>query len=113
MSNQSSNNQEQPLNSEEVAAKLTIFVDNEGNIAYNCDWEPTEEGIIGVASIFYKILIDELPAKIFEEMRGQCVLNNAESDFMAIEELLHQYMALDSDDSNESVVVPPDKITNL
>tara|TARA_R110000824_G_scaffold140403_1_gene306264 strand:- start:3 stop:344 length:342 start_codon:yes stop_codon:yes gene_type:complete len=113
MSNQSSNNQEQPLNSEEVAAKLTIFVDNEGNIAYNCDWEPTEEGLIGVASIFYKILIDELPTKIFEEMKGQCVLNNAESDFMAIEGLLHQYAALDDDDSNGSVVVPPDKITNL
>jgi hypothetical protein len=113
MNNQSSNNQEQPLNSEEIAAKLTIFVDNEGNIAYNCDWEPTEEGLVGVASIFYKLLIDEMAVKIFEEMKGQCVLNNAESDFIAIEGLLHEYVALDGDDSSESVVVPPDKITNL
>ena len=113
MNNQSSNNQEHFLNSEEVAAKLTISVDNEGNIAYNCDWEPTEEGLIGVASIFYKVLVDELPVKIFEEMRGQCVLNNAESDFMAIENLLQQYIAIDSDSNDESVVVPPDKITNL
>ena len=69
MNDQSPSSQEQYHNSEEIAAKLTIFVDNEGNIAYNCDWEPTEEGLIGVASIFYKILIDELPVKIFEEMR--------------------------------------------
>ena len=106
-----SNNQDPSPSSEEISAKLTIFVDNEGTIAYNCDWEPTEAGLVGVAAIFYKLLLDDMPSKIFDEIRGQCVLNNAETDFIAIESLLQQYATLDQ--NNDSVVVPPDKITNL
>ena len=113
MNNQSSNNQDPSHNSEEIAAKLIIFVDNEGNIAYNCDWEPNEAGLIGVAAIFYKLLLDNLSVKIFEEIKGQCVLNNTETDFMAIEGLLHQYAEADGNEDDNSIVVPPDKITNL
>jgi len=113
MNDQSSNSQDPSPSSEEISAKLVIFVDNDGNIAYNCDWEPTEAGLVGVAAIFYKLLLDDLSNKIFEEIKGQCVLNNTETDFMAIEGMLHQYAALDNGDNDDSVVVPPDKITNL
>jgi hypothetical protein len=112
MSEESSNRPDQfPNNSEEVSANLSIFVDNEGNIAYNCDWDSTEEGLIGVASIFYKLILDDLPARIFEEIKEQCVLNNAENDFIAIEGMLQQYSSVTKDE--DSVVIPPDKITNL
>jgi len=100
------------IDSEEIASRLIISVDNSGNISYNCDWEPTEEGLIGVASILYKLLLDDLPIKIFEEIKSQCVLNNAETDIAAIESMMQQYSILSHKDSEE-VVVPPDKMVNL
>ena len=100
------------INSKEIASKLVISVDNAGSISYNCDWEPTEEGLIGVASILYKLLLDDLAIKIFEEIKSQCVLNNTETDFAAIESMMQQYSILNHKDSEE-VVVPPDKMVNL
>tara|TARA_Y100001936_G_C15927171_1_gene587313 strand:+ start:389 stop:736 length:348 start_codon:yes stop_codon:yes gene_type:complete len=96
---------------QDFSAKLTILVDKEGEIVYNCDWEPTDDGLLGVASIFYKLLIDDLGNKIFEEIKNQCVLNNAETDFMAIENIIYKYASIDS--KGDSVVVPPDKITSI
>jgi hypothetical protein len=114
MYNQLSNNPDRPASdSEEVCSKLTIFVDKEGDIAYNCDWEPTEEGLMGVASIFYKLLVDDMPMKIFDEIKAQCVLNNAENDFIAIENLIQQYSTLEGTSDQDDVVVPPDRIINL
>jgi len=100
------------IDSEEIASRLIISVDNSGNISYNCDWEPTEEGLIGVASILYKLLLDDLPIKIFEEIKSQCVLHDAETDIAAIESMIQQYSILSHKDSEE-VVVPPDKMVNL
>lgn len=113
MSAQSSNNPELPTNdSEESCSKLIISVDKEGNVSYNCDWEPSTEGLVGVAAIFYKLLLDDLPVKIFDEIKEQCVLNNTETDFMAIESLIQEYSTLDHKTS-EDVVVPPDRIVSL
>ena len=113
MSAQSSNSPEPPANdSEESCSKLIISVDKEGTVSYNCDWEPSTEGLVGVAAIFYKLLLDDLPAKIFDEIKEQCVLNNTETDFMAIENLIQEYSTLDPK-TNEDVVVPPDRIVNL
>jgi hypothetical protein len=113
MSAQSSNSPELPTNdSEESCSKLVILVDNEGNVSYNCDWEPSTEGLVGIAAIFYKLLLDDLPAKIFDEIKEQCVLNNTETDFMAIENLIQEYSTLDHK-MDEDVVVSPDRIVNL
>jgi len=113
MNKQSSDNPDQQDNNfdEEVCANLSIYVDNEGNIAYNCDWEPTDAGLVAIASIFYKLMVDDLPAKIFEEIKAQCVLNNAETDFMTIESIFYKFAA--NNKNEDSVVVPPDKIINL
>ena len=110
-----SNNQDPSPNnfdSEIIASKLVISVDNSGTISYNCDWEPTQEGLIGVASILYKLLLDDLPIKIFEEIKSQCVLNNAETDFAAIENMIQQY-SISHHQNSEEVVMPPDKMVNL
>ena len=107
MNKPSSDSQEAYINSEEeIAAKLSVFVDNEGEIMYNCDWEPTQEGLIGIASIFYKLLI--------EEVKAQCVSNNTEEDFMAIDNLIKAYSSTQTaTNSNDELVVPPDRIMNI
>tara|TARA_R100001443_G_scaffold4277_2_gene12594 strand:+ start:4546 stop:4893 length:348 start_codon:yes stop_codon:yes gene_type:complete len=115
MNKPSSDSQEAYINSEEeIAAKLSVFVDNEGEIMYNCDWEPTQEGLIGIASIFYKLLIDDLSDQIFEEVKAQCVSNNTEEDFMAIDNLIKAYSSTQTaTNSNDELVVPPDRIMNI
>tara|TARA_R110000824_G_scaffold9932_9_gene44133 strand:+ start:3559 stop:3915 length:357 start_codon:yes stop_codon:yes gene_type:complete len=104
------------IDENEIAAKLSIFVDNDGEVMYNCDWEPTQEGIIGVASIFYKLLVDNLSDQILEEVRSQCVSNGAEDDFMAIGDLIKIYssqQANSPESIDNDVVIPPDRIINI
>ena len=108
---QKSQDQSDNLNLEDLVSQLTIYVDQEGNIAYNCDWEPSEDGLLAIATILYKLISDDLPAKIFDEIRDQCVLNNAEADFMAIQAIIAKYR--DVNKGEDSIVVPPDKIVNL
>jgi len=99
---------------EEIAAQLTIYVTEDGELMYNCDWQPGEGGLIGVASIFYQLLSDNLSEQIFEEIKTQCVSNNKEEDFMSISSLLKIH---DTEDqmpiANEDVCVPPDRVMNI
>jgi len=116
MQEQSSNNQEPyiNINEEDIAARLSIYVDNYGEILYNCDWEPTQEGLIGMASIFFKLLADDLSSQIFEEVKSQCVSSNSEQDFMTISSLITNYYEKDTDSTdNDDIVVPPDRIMNI
>ena len=53
MKQQSSNNQDHyPKDTNELpsVSTLTISVDTAGEINYNCDWDSSEEGIIGIGS---------------------------------------------------------------
>ena len=117
MKEQSPDNQElyRDIEEEDIAAKLIIYVDNDGNIMYNCDWEPGEEGIIGIASIFYKLLADNLSDQIFEEIKAKCVLGNAEEDIIAIHDLINSYASKqqEADMVADDIVVPPDRVTNI
>ena len=75
------------IDENDMVAKLFIYVTNDGEIMYNCDWAAGEEGLMGVASIFYKLLSDNLSEQIFEEIKAQCVSNNNTEDFISISNL--------------------------
>lgn len=105
---------EESINEEDMAARLLIYVDNNGEIMYNCDWEPTEEGLIGMASIFYKLLVDDLSSQIFTEVKSQCVSSNSEEDFITISSLIAGYHgAVENYTTGDDVVIPPDRIMNI
>ena len=116
MSRSSSTNPEDyiEITEDEIASKLTIYVTNDGELMYNCDWEPSEEGLVGVASIFYKLLSDNLSEQIFEEIKTQCVSSNNEEDFISISNLLKIYNTVEQNPaSSDDVVVPPDRVMNI
>tara|TARA_R100000008_G_scaffold84430_2_gene71792 strand:+ start:9034 stop:9321 length:288 start_codon:yes stop_codon:yes gene_type:complete len=95
---------------------LTISVDTAGEINYNCDWDSSEEGIIGISAILYKLMLSDLSIKIFDEIKAQCVLDDNEQDFLAIEETIRRYSAIDGKtgkEKDDDIVVPPDEIINL
>ena len=116
MNQSSSDNQETYIEIDEsdVSAKLTIYVTNDGELMYNCDWEPSEEGLVGVASIFFKLLSDNLSEQILEEIKTQCVSSNKADDFIAIGNLLKIYNSMqDNDKGSDEVIVPPDKVMHI
>jgi hypothetical protein len=118
MKEQSLSNQDQYPNdtdTDKSVSTLTISVDTSGEINYNCDWDSSEEGIIGISAILYKLMLSDLSIKIFDQIKAQCVLDGNEQDFLAIEETIRRYSMLDGPkgkDDND-VVVPPDRIVNL
>mgnify|MGYP003661927247 CR=1 FL=1 len=120
MDKQSLNNQDQSrrdIDSEEAVSKIEIYIDKEGHIGYNCDWEPSAEGIGGISAILYKLLLSDLGLKIFDEIKAQCVLNDSEEDFRIIEDTIRRYSMLDDEmreiNDDDDIVVPPDQILEL
>ena len=97
----------------ELSAQLNIFVDKNGFISYNCDWVPGEDGIIGLASIFYKLLLDNFSEEILLEIKQQCVLNNSEADYMAIISLINSYSAKIKNGDEDQVVISPDQVYRI
>ncbi len=102
---------------QESDAKLEIRVDKQGFVSYNCDWEPGESGLIGIASIFYKLMVDDLCWEILEEIKQQCVLNDNEDEYAAMAGLLNAKIDKDETSSKttgeNSVVVSPDQVFNI
>jgi hypothetical protein len=119
MKKQSSSNQDQypnGTNKEETVCMLTISVDGSGEINYACDWQASEEGIIGISAILYKLMLSDLSVKIFHEIKSQCVLDGNEEDLLSIEETIKRYSVSDGpndENDNDDVVVPPDRIINI
>ena len=108
--------EEPPQSSEEVVAQLTVYVEKDGTIGYNCDWIPGSAGTIAIGSIFYKLIHDELMLKIFEEVKEQCVLDDVEdladiSD--TVEKLIHHYREDEDDDDQDRLAVNPSRVPKL
>ena len=102
------------IDENDMAAQLVIYVTNEGEVMYNCDWKPEEEGLMGIASIFYKLLSENLSEQILAEIKTECVSNNNTEDFISISNLMQVYSATQNkDETNDEVVVPPDRIMNI
>ncbi len=92
---------------------LCITVNEDNELTYQINWTPNEDGLSGTASVFYNLLFENLGLKIFKELRELCVLNNAELDYLTINQIIHNF--LEQSQSQESqtqdeVVVPPDQV---
>lgn len=97
-------------------AFLFLSVDHSGNIDYNVKWEPGEEGLLAIATIFYKLLIENLPLEMLEQIREQCVLSDNEGDYLAILNIINKFSEqrlgnIQGDDDN--IVIPPDQVFNI
>lgn len=113
MKHQSSERQDQSSENSDLA-QLQIIVDRSGFVEYNCDWDDSAEGIVGIASIFYKVFYENLTYKILEGIKDQCVLNNNEDDYNNIVKVIAQFAQDDEEGVNDDeVVIPPDQIFNL
>jgi len=102
-------------NLDDLSARLLIFVDKDGVMEYNCDWTPGT-GMKDIASIFYKIMFDNLSDSILQEIKQQCVLNGNEEDYVNLINIISA-LALDniSNETNsvDDIVVPPDRVFSI
>ena len=97
-----------------LLANLMISVDKEGIMQYNCDWDGSPDGITAVASIFYKIMFEELSETILAEIKQQCVLDGREESYTQILNFITS-LAIDSNRGgiDDDVVVQPDQVFHL
>jgi hypothetical protein len=97
-------------------ASLEIFVDEDGVLHYNCDWIKGEEGIVSIASIFQKLLVDNLTFEILEEIKSQCVTNNREGEYINLINIIQntcEQSLYKTDKPEDDVVIPPDQVFNI
>jgi len=94
---------------------LALVVNEKGELNYQINWSPDEKGLHGAASIFYNLIFDNLAFKIFEELREQCVLNDAEIDYLTISKMMNNFLQSQQAKSKDEdeVVVPPDQIFSI
>lgn len=94
---------------------LAITINENNELTYQIDWHQDEDGLHAAASIFYNLLFDNLAAKIFEELKQQCVLNDAETDYLIISKIMHNFLQSQQANlqDNDEVVVPPDQIFSI
>lgn len=90
---------------EDFVAQLTVAVSQSGEFIFGCDWEPSEMGIKGVASIFYGIDREKLIEQILSHLKSQCVLEGNEEDFLSVVNLIQQFTSRDG--SGHAIAVPP------
>jgi hypothetical protein len=113
MNDISSRDQEASRNNHltDKSALLKIWVDKEETLMYNCDWGPGDEGINAVSLILYKVMLSDLGLQILHEIEEECVSNNSESTFYAIQNAIRRYSTSEEKTfSGDDVVIPPDKI---
>lgn len=97
----------------ELSAQLVIAVDKKGFVSYNCDWIPGENGVVGLATIFYKLLLDNFSEEILQEIKQQCVLNDSESEYIAVINLINSYDSKVKKPDDDQVVIPPDQVYRI
>jgi hypothetical protein len=113
MKNNSEESQE-VCDSEQYSAVLQVLVDKDGTIEYNCDWDH-EDGVVSLASIFYKILYDDLIAIVLEDIKDRCKEKNIQ-DYDIMIELINSVLEVENEELNndeDPVVVSPDRISNI
>ena len=88
----------------------SIYTEEDGNIYFSCDWEPSEDAISSVGAMLYRLSEGELVKEIMDNLKSQCVLEDRAEDYDKISNLYNNLKALkDSVDelSGDNVVVNP------
>lgn len=103
---------------ETIHAELKIYTNDEDEIKFSCNWEPSEKGIHGISSIFFGLAYNDLAEQILNHLKDQCVLESNEEDFVRIIDSIKAFiMSQDKEhqevDSNDSLVVTPRNILRL
>ena len=77
---------------EEFLAEIKIYVDQNGEIGFDCGWEPNEVGIHSIASIFFGLAYNDLAEQILNNLKTQCVLEDNEEDFFRMVESIKAFI---------------------
>ena len=56
MNNSYQNEADAPLEDSSVSASLVIYVDAEGGIGFECEWDEGVESVASIGAVFYKLL---------------------------------------------------------
>jgi len=111
---------EHPKDSEKnPPAELSIYVNEDDEVAFSCNWEPGDQGMHGISSIFFGLAYSDLADQIFNHLKTQCVLEGNEEDFVKIMELIKSFILSHDEEfgnggeSDESLVVTPRNIPRL
>ena len=104
---------------EDFLAEVKIYVDQNGDIGFNCNWEPDDVGVHAIASIFFSLAYNDLAELILNNLKSQCVLENNEEDFFKMVEFIRSFI-IDKgnqerfeDGDEESLVVTPRDVLRL
>lgn len=86
-------------------SQLLIYVDENNELAFGCDWEDTEGGIEATAEIFYRLKHKGLLENILSILYKQCVIDNRMDVFNEILSSIHSKVLNNTDE--DKVVVKP------
>tara|TARA_R110002020_G_scaffold93738_1_gene225966 strand:- start:1751 stop:2098 length:348 start_codon:yes stop_codon:yes gene_type:complete len=102
---------------ENILAELNIYVTKDNQITFGCNWEPSEEGIESISSIFFRLAYDDLSTQILKQLKTQCVLEENHEDFSRIIDTIQSFITQDKngiyDESEDSLVIPPRNVPRL
>ena len=102
---------------EECAAQLTIRISKDNDLTFGCNWEPDEQGIQAISSIFYGMAYDDLAEQILNHLKTQCVLEDNSEEFMIIMQSIKDLIVYNTNasdtSSGEGVAVPPRNVLKL
>tara|TARA_B110000495_G_C22962160_1_gene564052 strand:- start:59 stop:412 length:354 start_codon:yes stop_codon:yes gene_type:complete len=98
-------------------SSLSIFIDKEGLVYYDASWQKSSDGLFGMASIFYKLIVENLSEDILNNLQDleKELDDESKRDMEEIEKLLIQISGRSDSISADisDLVVPPDVIIHM
>ncbi len=110
--------QDQPLNDEDIVAQFTITCDSNGSLSFYYNWERDKDGITGMASVLSTIGDRILPLGVINDMKSEAsspeeieMVNNIETISSAISTIKNKERS--EIDSGNDIVIDPSTATSL
>ena len=94
MNNSYQNEADAPLEDNSVSASLVIYVDAEGGMGFECEWDEGVESVASIGAVFYKLLEEDLTTDILRFLEQQCVIQERTDEYEAILQSIHQLKLL-------------------
>ena len=116
MSDQSSKHLDQHNNDDNILSSLTINVNKNGDLNYDVDWIPDEQGQQSIAAILYMLIAEDFGSHIFQELKDTLEKSNGatKKNINSVEEILMGLLREGDNNVDKSdIVVPPDVIIDI